>query len=178
MRLQLTQATLVMMFLRAVASASADEVHTLPSEAFKRQWSAAVWTKAGETAQWPEDSAREYCSRFAERITAQWSRLAEFPKSTFLRVTIMPGNQIAVDANPEPFWKHMNPSPIQSPVLEQVVYAALPPLAPPMSREGSRVLNIGIAFDATDQDNQLFRLLGMPIAGFPPVLRDRGGETP
>src|SRR5262249_47656129 len=144
-----------------------DHQHVLPSEMFTRQWSAAVWTKTGEAEQWPEESAREYCSRLAEQLVAQWSRLAKFPRSTVLRVTLRPGAPADIEANPEPFWKSLNPCPLASSVLERAIMAALQPLPPPMSHEGRRMLHIAVAFDASSQDNALFRIMGSPLAGFP-----------
>jgi hypothetical protein len=157
---------LLLMLGSAVACEAADP-HALPSEVFTRRWSAAVWTETGEAAQWQDESAREYCGRFAEQLVAQWSRLAKFPRSTVLRLTLRPGAAVSIEANPEPFWKPLNPCPLDSLVLERAITAALPPLPPPMSRERRRILQVAIAFDASSQDNVLFRIMGQPVAGFP-----------
>ncbi len=133
------------------------------------EWTVAVWTKTGVAEGWPLGVAQEYCDQYAERIATRWAQAAPARKAAFLRVVVGLTRRVDVEAMPIGFL-HIGdraPPPLAFPVLAEVVAQSLPPLGPPMSPSGNRILLLRVLPMGQDFDKEFFALLGVPVGAFP-----------
>jgi hypothetical protein len=166
--LSITLASLLLLVSAHEAPVAGSELSSRPPDA--AEWSVAIWTKTGVAEGWPLGTAQDYCDQYAEKVAARWAQAAPAPKTAFLRVVVGLTRRVTVDVMPVGFvhiGDRLTPAPLPLAVLEEVLSQSLPPLGPPISPSGNRMLLLLFLPRGQDFDKEFFALLGMPVGAFP-----------